>query len=211
MHPHLNGGRFHETACASPWWTPDFSHPYYSQRGLSFGSADGVRTEPWVDNYGHGTAIAYNVPATAPGRTDSQTDPPQDAEDAAVQTSTSSAPGLGSRQLFPLVQASLLASSTKARSSVRIGQWAICLAGKRAGCHLDRRRLRNPAHTLEASDYASNYGSMFRPQDTDVCGQWPAPKAIYIMMLTQPADTMDREFSGPTFPTAMKPPRATAG
>jgi subtilisin family serine protease len=58
---------------------------------------------------------------------------------------------------------------------------------------------------LQASNYASGYmSSMFPgrriPDVSGLCGQ--TPKAIYILMPTQPANTMDQQNGGTPFPDA---------
>jgi serine protease AprX len=188
-----------------------FPHPYYSQRGLKFRAVPTASApNPQVDNYGHGTAIAYNVFATAPKAEllgFQQTDPPQDAlEDAAdanVDVITCSW-GWDREQLFPLVQASLLSIINEGKIVLfASGNGHYAWPGSQPDVISVGGVYSNPAHTLEASDYASGYMSgMFPGRRTpDVCGLCgQRPKAIYIMMPTQPANTMDRENSGTTFP-----------
>jgi serine protease AprX len=165
---------------------------------------------PQVDDYGHGTAIAYNVFATAPKAEllgFQQTDPPQDAlEDAAdanVDVITCSW-GWDREQLFPLVQASLL-------SIIKEGKIVLFASGNGhyawPGSEPDVISIggvySNSFRALEASSYASGYMSGMFPgrRIPDVCGLCGhRPRAIYIMMPTQPANTMDRENSGLTFP-----------
>jgi serine protease AprX len=188
-----------------------FPHPYYSQRGLKFRAVPTASApNPQVDNYGHGTAIAYNVFATAPKAEllgFQQTDPPQDAlEDAAdanVDVITCSW-GWDREQLFPLVQASLLSIINEGKIVLfASGNGQYAWPGSEPDVISVGGVYSNPARALEASDYASGYMSgMFPGRRTpDVCGLCgQRPKAIYIMMPTQPANTMDRENSGTTFP-----------
>jgi len=187
-----------------------FPHPYYSTRNLKFSAIPtNAAPQPQVDSYGHGTAVAYNVFAIAPKAEllgFQQTDPPQDAlEDAAAAgvDIISCSWGWDREQVFPLVQASLL-------SIIAEGKIVLFAAGNGqyswpgsepnvisiGGVYSDNRGA------LQASNYASGYMSgMFPgrriPDVSGLCGQ--RPKAIYIVMPTQPANTMDGEFSG-TYP-----------
>jgi serine protease AprX len=188
-----------------------FPHPYYSQRGLKFRAVPTASApNPQVDDYGHGTAIAYNVFATAP-KVEllgfQQTDPPQDAlEDAAdanVDVITCSW-GWDREQLFPLVQASLLSIINEGKIVLfASGNGHYAWPGSEPDVISVGGVYSNSARGLEASDYASGFMSgMFPGRRTpDVCGLCgQRPKAIYIMMPTQPANTMDRENGGTTFP-----------
>src|SRR4029079_6190885 len=92
-----------------------FPHPYYSTRNLKFSPTPTTAApRPQVDDYGHGTAVADNVFATAPKAEllgFQQTGPPQDAlEDAAAAgvDIISCSWGWDREKVFPLVQASLL-------------------------------------------------------------------------------------------------------
>jgi serine protease AprX len=157
-----------------------FPHPYYSQRGLKFRAVPTASApNPQVDNYGHGTAIAYNVFATAPKAEllgFQQTDPPQDAlEDAAdanVDVITCSW-GWDREQLFPLVQASLLSIINEGKIVLfASGNGQYAWPGSEPDVISVGGVYWNPAHTLEASDYASGFMiGMFPGRRTpDVCG-----------------------------------------
>jgi len=190
-----------------------YPHPYYGTRNLAYRAMPtAAAPNPQVDDYGHGTAVAYNVFATAPKAEVlgfQQTDPPQDAlEDAAAAgvDIISCSWGWDREQVFPLVQASLL-------SIIGEGKIVLFAAGNGqyswpgsepnvisiGGVYSDEQGA------LQASKYASGYMSgMFPnrliPDVSGLCGQ--PPKAIYIVMPTQPANTMDTEFSGTPFPNA---------
>lgn len=188
-----------------------YPHPYYSSRGLDY---RGVPTQsaprPDVDAYGHGTAICLNVFAVAPGVRllgFAQTNPPQDAlEDAADAGADiiSCSWGWDSEQVFPIVQATLL-------DIIRDGKLVLFAAGNGhyawPGSQPELMSIggvySDAAAALEASNYASGYmSSLFPgrriPDFCGLCGQ--RPKAIYIMMPTQPDNTMDRRNAGPDFP-----------
>lgn len=142
-------------------------HPYYSQRGLKFRAVPTASApNPQVDDYGHGTAIVYNVFATAP-KVEllgfQQTDPPQDAlEDAAdanVDVITCSW-GWDREQLFPLVQASLLSIINEGKIVLfAAGNGQYAWPGSEPDVISVGGVYSNAARALEASDYASGYMS----------------------------------------------------
>jgi serine protease AprX len=188
-----------------------FPHPYYAARNLNLiPTATRSAPHPEVDNYGHGTAIAYNIFAVAPKATVlgyQQTEQPQDAledaDDAGVDVISCSW-GWDREQLLPVVQATLL-------DILRNGKALLFAAGNGhyawPGSEPDVISVGgvywNPAGGLEASDYASGYMSGMYPNRrvpdiSGLCGQ--RPKAVYIMMPTQPGNTMDRENGAAAFP-----------
>jgi serine protease AprX len=188
-----------------------YPHPYYSTRQLKFTPTPTASApHPEVDDYGHGTAIAYNVFATAANAEVlgfQQTNPPQDALEDAADANVdiiSCSWGWDREQVFPLLQASLL-------SIIAEGKIVLFAAGNGQyswpGSEPDVISIggvySDAAGALQVSDYASGYMSgMFQnrrvPDVSGLCGK--RPKAIYIMMPTQPNDTMDKEFSGSPFP-----------
>jgi hypothetical protein len=188
-----------------------YPHPYYTNRGLRLTPTPTKSAPtPEVDSFGHGTAIAYNVFAVAPKVEIlgfQQTEPPQDAlEDASDRKVDviSCSWGWDREQVFPVVQASLI-------SIMQEGTIVLFAAGNGhyawPGSQPDVISVGgvywNRDQKLEASDYASGYMSgMFPnrrvPDVSGLCGQ--RPKAVYIMMPTQPGNVMDRENGGSAFP-----------
>jgi serine protease AprX len=188
-----------------------YPHPYYSKRGLRLRPVPTASApNPQIDNYGHGTAIAYNVFAVAPQVEVlgfQQTDPPQDAlEDAAEQgvDVISCSWGWDREQLFPVLQASLLSIIQEGKIVLfAAGNGQYAWPGSEPNVLSIGGVYWNSAGGLEASDYASGYMSgMFPnrriPDVSGLCGQ--RPKAIYIMMPTQPGNTMDKENGGVAYP-----------
>lgn len=188
-----------------------YPHPYYTSRNLNLRPVPTASApNPEVDNHGHGTAICYNVFAVAPGVEllgFQQTDPPQDAlEDAAEANADiiSCSWGWENEQIFPVLQASLL-------SVIEEGRTVIFAAGngQRAWPGAEPAVLSvggvyaDAADALQASDYASGYMSGVWPDRRvpDVCGLCgQKPRGIYIMMPTQPGNTMDTLNGGPAHP-----------
>jgi len=189
-----------------------FPHPYYSTRNLKFSPTPTTAApRPQVDDYGHGTAVAYNVFATAPKAEllgFQQTDPPQDAlEDAAAAgvDIISCSWGWDREQVFPLVQASLLSIIAEGKIVLfAAGNGQYSWPGSEPNVISIGGVYSDGQGSLQVSNYASGYMSgMFPnrriPDVYGLCGQ--RPKAIYIVMPTQPANTMDDEFStGGAFP-----------
>jgi subtilisin family serine protease len=112
--------------------------------------------------------------------------------------------GWDREQIFPILQASLL-------SIIQEGKIVLFAAGNGQyswpGSEPDVISVggvySDAAGALEASKYASGYMSGMFPNRRipDVCGLCgQPPKAIYIMMPTQPANTMDKKNSGGPFP-----------
>jgi len=183
-----------------------FPHPYYGTRNLKFSpTPTATAPRPQVDDYGHGTAVAYNVFATAPKAEllgFQQTDPPQDAlEDAAAAgvDIISCSWGWDREQVFPLVQASLLSIIAEGKIVLfAAGNGQYSWPGSEPNVISIGGVYSDEQGALQVSNYASGYMSgMFPnrriPDVSGLCGQ--RPKAIYIVMPTQPANTMDDEFS----------------
>lgn len=188
-----------------------YPHPYYSQRGLNIRAVPTTSApNPQVDDYGHGSAVAYNIFATAPKAEVlgfQQTDPPQDALEDAADAGVdviSCSWGWDREQLFPALQASLLSIIKEGRIVLfAAGNGQYAWPGSEPTVISIGGVYWNETGGLEASNYASGYMSgMFQgrriPDVCGLCGQ--LPKAIYIMMPTQPADTMDSENAGANFP-----------
>lgn len=186
-----------------------YEHPYYSS--LSY-SPTSTHSAPNADEdmSGHGTAITYNVFATAPGVDVlgfKQSSPPQDAlEDAADAGCRviSCSWGWPNEQVFPIVQATLLdiiSDGVIVLFAAGNGHYAwpasepdvISIGGVHA----------NEMDQLEASNYASGFLSSQFPgrRVPDVCGLCgEQPKAIYIVMPTQPDNSMDNRLGGAPWP-----------
>lgn len=188
-----------------------YPHPYYSSRGLALKpTATSSQPKPAVDDYGHGTAMAYNVFATAPKAEllgFKQTDPPQDALEEAADHGCdiiTCSWGWDREQIFPIIQATLL-------DIIKDGKIVIFSAGNGhyswpaseptviavGGVFWDG------SPNLQASNYASGFMSSAFPNRRvpDICGLCgQLPKAIYIMLPTQPGNTMDRANGGPNYP-----------
>jgi serine protease AprX len=188
-----------------------YPHPYYSKRGLRFKPTPTASApHPEVDDYGHGSAIAYNVFATAPKVEVlgfQQTDPPQDALEDAANAGVdviSCSWGWDREQLFPLLQASLLSIIAEGKIVLfAAGNGHYAWPGSEPDVISVGGVYSDAAGALEASDYASGYMSgMFPnrriPDVSGLCGK--RPKAIYIMMPTQPNNTMDNQNSGGPHP-----------
>jgi hypothetical protein len=181
-----------------------FPHPYYSKRGFKFSAMPTTSApQPQVDSFGHGTAVAYNIFATAPKAEllgFQQTDPPQDAVEDAADAGVdiiSCSWGWDREQVFPLLQASLLSILGEGKIVLfAAGNGHYAWPGSEPGVISIGGVFWNSAETLEASNYASGYMSSLFPgrRIPDVCGLCgESPRGIYIVMPTQPANTMDAE------------------
>ena len=188
-----------------------YPHPYYGQRGLSIRPMPTASApNPQVDNFGHGSAIAYNIFATAPKAEVlgfQQTDPPQDALEDAAEAGVdviSCSWGWDHEQLFPVLQASLLSIINDGKIMLfASGNGQYAWPGSEPNVISVGGVYWNEAGSFEASNYASGYMSGMFPgrRIPDVCGLCgQLPKAIYIVMPTQPANTMDGENAGNNFP-----------
>jgi serine protease AprX len=188
-----------------------YPHPYYSQRGLNIRAMPTASApDPQVDNYGHGSAVAYNIFATAPKAEVlgfQQTDPPQDALEDAAEAGVdviSCSWGWDREQLFPALQASLLSIINEGKIVLfAAGNGQYAWPGSEPTVISIGGVYWNETGGFEASNYASGYMSgMFQgrriPDVCGLCGQ--LPKAIYIMMPTQPSNMMDNENAGNAFP-----------
>ncbi len=188
-----------------------YPHPYYAANGLNFrpiSTPSAPRAD--VDQEGHGTAITYNVFATAPGAEVlgfKQSRPPQDAledaADAGAQVITCSW-GYPNEQVFPIIQATIL-------DIIRDGTTVLFAAGNGhyawPGSQPEVVSIggvfSDASGQLEVSNYASGFmSSVFSgrriPDLCGLCGE--KPKAIYIVMPTQPGNQMDKALSGGSHP-----------
>jgi subtilisin family serine protease len=188
-----------------------FPHPYYTTRRLGLRPiATASSPKPEDDAVGHGTAIAYNVFATAPEAEVlgfQHTSPPQDAIEEAADANVdiiSCSWGWDGEQSFPILEATI-------RDIISEGKIVLFAAGNGhlawpgsmpevlsvGGVYADQ------GDQLEASNYASGFASSLYPgrnvpDFSGLCGQ--TPHAIYIMMPCPPGCDMDKELAGGKFP-----------
>lgn len=183
-------------------------HPYYAK------FRDRIKrvplpggTAPESDEAGHGTAMAWNLLAVAPGielLAIPTSDPPQDAIEEAADRGAdiiTCSWGYDREEVFPLLQGSIL-------SIIREGRTVIFAAGNGhnawpasqpevlsvGGVYADI------AGNLQASNYASGFISNIFPdrRSPDVCGLCgQRPSAIYMMLPTQPGSQLDIAHAGP--------------
>lgn len=182
------------------------AHPFYANHRIQR-IAHATSTDPTLDEDGHGTAILYNLVATAPDADIlalAQSSPPQDsleeAFDRGVQVLSCSW-GYDNEVSFPILEATI-------RDGVRNGCIVLFAAGNghRAwpgsmpdvlsigGVHADP-----VTHALQASNYASGFISSLYlnrrvPDVCGLCGQ--IPSGVYILMPTAPGSHMDLTLAG---------------
>ncbi|MEM7120577.1 MAG: S8 family serine peptidase [Pseudomonadota bacterium] len=189
-----------------------YEHPYYKANTFDYQPiATASAPDAYIDDHGHGTAITFNVFATAPGARVcgyKQTNPPQIAlEDAADEEADiiSCSWGYDREQVFPILQAtilSIIADGVIVLFAAGNGHYA--WPGSEPSVLSIGGAFWNEKHKLEASNYASGYlSSLFPgrrvPDVSGLCGE--RPKAIYIIMPTQPDNLMDRTLSGTPHPS----------
>lgn len=188
-----------------------FRHPFYSAHNLRYNPVSTKASpDPENDQHGHGTAIAYNVFATAPNcellgfkTTGSDSAAIEDAADSGADIISCSW-GWDHEQSFPVLEATI-------RDIVQEGKIVLFASGNGhfawpgsmpevlsiGGVYADGESQ------LEASDYASGFQSSLYPgrRVPDVCGLCgQRPKGIYIGMPCPPGSELDRTQSGPSFP-----------
>lgn len=188
-----------------------FEHPYYSANSFAYKPTPTPSApDPTNDAVGHGTAIAFNVFAIAPEVTVlgfQQTRQPQDALEEAADAGVdiiSCSWGWDHEQSFPNLELTI-------RDIVAEGKIVLFASGN--GQHAWPGSMpevisiggvfADPAHVLEASNYASGFTSDLYPDRKvpDVCGLvGQKPRAIYIMMPCPPGATLDKQFGGKPFP-----------
>lgn len=188
-----------------------YGHPYYRSNNLDY-RAVSTPSSPQadVDDHGHGTAITYNIFATAPGaevlgfkQSNPAQDAMEDAADAGAQIITCSW-GYNYEQVFPILQATLLdliANGVILLFAAGNGHYA--WPGSEPGVLSIGGVFSDGQGELSASNYASGFMSSVFPgrRVPDFCGLCgEQPKAIYIVMPTQPGNQMDRAYGGATFP-----------
>jgi hypothetical protein len=188
-----------------------FPHPYYGERGFRLCPTPTASSpNPDIDHPGHGTAIAYNIFAVAPKaevlgfqQTVVPQDALEDAADAGVDVINCSW-GWDYEQVFPTLQASLLSIVEEGKIVVfAAGNGHYAWPGSEPNVISVGGVYWNPNGQLEASNYASGFmSSMFPgrqvPDLSGLCGQ--RPKAVYIMMPTQPGTFMDQDRGGAAYP-----------
>ncbi|WP_309891944.1 S8 family serine peptidase [Archangium sp.] len=193
-----------------------YKHPFYTAGGYAYravpapGAASGSE---WVDDEGHGTAIAMNVFAVAPGvelAGVKYEGTPDAAFETALETGArivSCSWGWDREQVFPILEATIRDAIVTDGIIVLFasgnGHYAwpgsmpevISIGGVYAAPDNN--------YALEASNYASGYMSALYsarciPDVSGLCGQ--SPRAIYIPMPTQPGCLMDKQYGGKPFP-----------
>jgi subtilisin family serine protease len=190
----------------------DVSHPYYAHNGFDFLAID-TRSAPdaAIDINGHGTAMAWNALAMAPGcelRGYKYTDPGAAFEDAADDGARiiSCSWGYDREQSFPQIEASIRSVIEDDGCIVLFaagnGQqcWPACMPTVIAvgGVYA------NPdTSALEASDFASGFGSNLYPgrnvpDISGLCGS--SPSGIYFPLPVPAGSDMDRSTGGMAFP-----------
>lgn len=189
----------------------DTHHPYYRQHGFDFDAVE-VPGTPSArrDDSGHGTAMAWNLFATAPGcrlrgyRSDSLLDAIELASEHGAEIISCSW-GFNYEQSFPLLEATI-------RDVVQLdgrvllfaagnGQYAwpasmpevLSVGGVYAA----------PDGALEASNYASGFVSSLYPgrrvpDVSGLCGQ--APSAVYLPLPVPAGSELDRHLAQLAYP-----------
>jgi serine protease AprX len=188
-----------------------YPHPYYAANGFDYKAVvTPPSPDPDVDTYGHGTAMALNIFATAPKAKllgFKLAGPAQDAlEDAADSGADiiSCSWGYDYEQVFPQLQSTLLSIIDEGKIVLfASGNGQFAWPGSEPGVLSVGGVYWNAANQLEASNYASGFASSQFPGRTvpDICGLCgQRPTAVYIMMPTQPGCSMDQERGGKPYP-----------
>jgi serine protease AprX len=184
-----------------------YKHPYYKDFDY--------RPKPsnQLDSVGHGTGMAYNVFAVAPGATVlglQQTPQAQDALELAANSGAdiiSCSWGWDREESFPIVEATIrdiIATDGKI-VIFACGNGEYSWPGSMREVLSVGGVYADPKGTLEASNFASGYiSSLYRdperrvPDVSGLCGQ--KPNGIYIMLPCPPGSEWDRTQSGLPFP-----------
>jgi serine protease AprX len=186
-----------------------YPHPYYAAKGYRLTPVPtAISPNPDQDGNGHGTAVALNVFAVAPGCDVlgiQKTDVLDALEEAASRADVITCSwGWPSEQWFPVVEKTL-------QDIVAEGKIVLFAAGNGqqawpatmpevisvGGVYADA------TGALEASSYASGFvSSLYPPRRvpdvSGLCGQ--APRGIYIVMPCPPGSPMDLGYGGGPFP-----------
>ena len=188
-----------------------FRHPYYSANGFDYKpTPTQLAPNPENDADGHGTAIAYNLFATAPKVSllgFQHSDPPQDAIEQAAEAGVdviSCSWGWDNEQTFPILEASIRSVVAEGKTTLfAAGNGQLAWPGSMPEVISIGGVYWNPAQTLEASNFASGFASNQYPgrkvpDVSGLCGE--RPQAIYIMMPCKPSCRMEMELAGSDFP-----------
>lgn len=188
-----------------------YPHPYYAAKGYRLTPVPTkVSPHPERDTNGHGTAVATNVFAVAPGCEVlgiQKTDPIDGLEEAADRADIISCSwGWVGEEFFPVVEKTLqdiVADGKIVLFAAGNGQqpWPATMPEVLAvgGVYADE------SGALQASTYASGFvSSRYPPRRvpdvSGLCGQ--APRGIYIVMPCAPRSPLDVSYAGTPFPDA---------
>lgn len=191
-----------------------FPHPYYAANNLDYRpTVTPSIPDPTFDFEGHGTAMAYNTFAVAPGTRVKGFKRIFGAEQTALDEAgnggvdiVSCAWGFPGEQRMPLVEASITSLLAKGKivlfaSGDGVRCWPASMPGVLAvgGVYADQQ------NQLEASNYSSGfpsghpeYGNRAVPDICGLCGQ--RPNGIYITLPCPPGSELDQGFAGNSFP-----------
>lgn len=190
-----------------------FPHPYYAANNLAYQpTATQSSPDPTTDPVGHGTAMAYNAFAVAPGVTLKGfrvVGPAQVALEEAARAGVdiiSCAWGFPGEARFPVVEATIASIINQGKvilfaSGDGVRCWPASMPDVLAigGVYTDQQ------NQLEASNYASgfpsghaDYGGRRVPDVCGLCGQ--KPKGIYITLPCPPGSELDKQYGGGAFP-----------
>jgi hypothetical protein len=196
-----------------------FPHPYYATRNYHPTPTPSV-PNPQLDSEGHGTAMAYNALAVAPGARllgfKKIPEQPQIAMEEAVAAGAdiiSCSWGWADEQRFECVEKAI--RSIVARGKIVIFStgngtmfWPATMPEVLAVGGVYVGQDNQP----EASNYASGFTTNFSnyqgrtvPDVCGLCGQ--GPRGVYIMLPCPPGSLADREYAGKVFPNGDQTPK----
>jgi serine protease AprX len=183
------------------------AHPYYARNGFDYRPTPATQ----VDNEGHGTGIAYNLFAVAPGATllgFQRTTPPQDSLEIAAESGAdiiSCSWGWDYEQSFPILEATIkdiIATDGKI-VIFAAGNGEYCWPASMPEVLSVGGVYADPKGNLQASNFASGFNSSLYPgrpvpDISGLCGQ--KPNGIYIMMPCPAGCRLDTALAGQAFP-----------
>ena len=191
-----------------------FPHPYYAANNLDYrATVTPSVPNPAFDPQGHGTAMAYNTFAVAPGVTIKGFKRIFGAEQIALDEAAnanvdiiSCSWGFPGEQRMPFVEASIASILNKGKIILfASGDGPRCWPAGMPGVLAVGGVYANQQNQLEASNYASGfpsghpeYGGRRVPDVCGLCGQ--RPNGIYITLPCPPGSELDQRFAGPSFP-----------
>lgn len=190
----------------------DTAHPYYANKGFDFSPVD-TFTAPGAgnDTNGHGTAMAWNVLAMAPGcklRGYKHSDPIGAFEEASSAGARiiSCSWGYDREQSFPQIEASIRSVIEDDGCIVLFaaGNGQQCWPASMPSVVAVGGVFANPdSLALEASDFASGFRSNLYPERnvpdvSGLCGS--APSGIYFPLPVPAGSDLDRNTGGMEFP-----------